>query len=176
MAIRYRKVQNTRKDSLTFGKWYGKAVMLDVVSTKDLAEEITHATTVTYADVLAVLAETAVALKRHLQASHKVVLDGVGSFSVGLKTKPANTSAEFDAAKIAGYRILFQPERHFNPTGANEKGNRTGFFTKDLLLGVTAKEAPKNAVVDKPKANGEAKPEAKPEVNPEEKPEEQPEV
>jgi predicted histone-like DNA-binding protein len=151
MAIFYRKVQNNRTASSTFGQWYGRAVILDVVSTKELAEEISHATTVTYADVLAVLTETSVFMKKHLQNSQKVVLDGIGSFRVGLKTKPAETSAEFDSSKIAGYHIVYSPERNFNVTGVNDKGNRTGFYVKKLLEGVTAKEAPKNDVKDEPK-------------------------
>ena len=148
MAIHYRKVQEQRQGLTTSGKWYGRAVIVDTVGTKDLASEISHATTVTYSDVVAVLAEMAVVLKNHLQNSQKVVLDGIGSFRVGIRTVPANTSAEFDSNKISGYRIIYSPERHFNATGANEQGNRTGFYVKDLLEGITAKETPKNPVVD----------------------------
>lgn len=146
MAIRYRKVQNKREGSGAFGKWYGRAVIMDEVSTKMLAEEISHSTTVTQADVLAVLAETATIMKRHLQDSQKVRLDGIGTFRVGIATKPAATSADFDSAKIVGYHIVYAPERTFTTTGANEKGHRTGYYTKNLLEGITAKEAPKNAV------------------------------
>lgn len=149
MAIRYRKVQNKHEKSATFGKWYGRAVIMDQISTKELADEISHATTVTYADVLAVLAETAVFMRKHLQDSHKVVLDGIGAFRVGITTKPAATSAEFDSSKISGYHIVYTPERRFTVTGTNDKGNRVGFYVKNLLDGVTAKESPKNAVVDK---------------------------
>lgn len=162
MAIRYRKVQNKRAASSTFGKWYGRAIIMDVISTKALAEEISHATTVTYADVLAVLTETAVFMKGHLLNSQKVVLDGIGSFRVGISTKPAETSAEFDGSKIAGYHIVYTPEKRFNPTGVNDKGNRTGFYVKNLLNGVTAKEAPKNDVKDEPKKKDEPKTEKKP--------------
>lgn len=150
MSIRYRKVQNNRQGTKTYGKWYGRAIIMDVISTKALAEEISHATTVTYADVLAVLTETAVFMKSHLQNSQKVVLDGIGSFRVGIRTKPADTSAEFDSTKISGYHIVYSPEKRFNVTGVNEKGNRTGFYVKDLLNGVSAKEAPKNNVKDEP--------------------------
>lgn len=148
MAICYRKVQEKRESNDNYGKWYARSVVMEVVSTKQLAEEISHATTVTYADVLAVLAETAAIMKGHLQNSHKVVLDGIGSFRVGINTKPAEKSADFDSSKVVGYHIVYAPERKFTVRGFNEKGNRTGFFTKNLLQGITAKEAPKNAVVD----------------------------
>lgn len=147
MAVFYRKYQDNRNGSTNFGKWYGRSVMLNVVSTKELAEEIAHSTTVTYADVVAVLAETSQALKRHLQSSHKVVLDGIGSFKVGLSTAPANTSADFGAQNIKGFRINYSPEVHFIGNGqVSEKNRRKGTYVKDLLDGVTAKEAPKNAV------------------------------
>ncbi len=68
--------------------------------------------------------------------------------AVGMCTLPANTSAEFDSSKISGYHIVYSPERHFNATGANENGKRTGFYVKDLLDGITAKETPKNPMVD----------------------------
>jgi predicted histone-like DNA-binding protein len=142
MAIYYRKVQNTNELSDYFGKWYGRAVILNAVNTKQLAEEISHATTVTYSDVLAVLAETAVVLKNHLQNSHKVVLDGIGTFKVGISTKPADSSANFNSSKIIGYHIVYTPEKTFTPKGINEKGNRTGFYVTQLLSGITAKEAP----------------------------------
>lgn len=147
MAVFYRKYQNKRDGSATFGKWYGRSVMLNVVSTKELAEEIAHATTVTYADVVAVLAETSQALKRHLQSSHRVVLDGIGSFKVGLSTSAANTSAEFGAQNVKSFHVNYAPEVHFMGNGqVSEKNRRKGTFVKDLLYGVTAKEAPKNAV------------------------------
>ncbi len=149
MAVIYRKFQNKRKDDQYYGKWYGRSVVLNVVSTKQLAQEIAHATTVTYADVLAVLAETSQALKQHLQNSDKVVLDGIGSFKVGLRTAPANTPAEFGAQNVKGYRINYSPEIHFVGNGqVSNKNRRKGTYVKDLLDGVTAQEAPKNVIDD----------------------------
>lgn len=149
MSVIYLKYQDKRKESENFGKWYGRSVMIDTISTKQLAKEIAHATTVTYADVLAVLAEVAESLKNHLQNSHAVKLDGIGTFKVGLRTSPAATSGEFTAANIMGYRINYQPEKHFVASAEkSEKGFRKGTFVKDLLDGITFKESPKNAVVD----------------------------
>lgn len=147
MAVFYRKYQDKRNGSTNFGKWYGRSVMLNVVSTKELAEEIAHSTTVTYADVVAVLTETSQALKRHLQNSHKVELDGIGSFMVGLSTAPANTSADFGAQNIKSFHINYSPKVHFVSNGqVSDSNRRKGTYVKDLLDGVTAKETPKNAV------------------------------
>ncbi len=158
MAVLYRKYQNKNQSSKNFGKWYGRSVVINTVSTASLAEEVSHATTVTKADIMAVLAETAQVMKNHLQNSNKVVLDGLGSFWVGISSAPANTSADFGAQYIKGYRINYSPEIHFVANGkVSENGRRTGAYVKDLLDGITAKEAPKNMVTDdeENKADGE---------------------
>lgn len=141
MSIIYRKRQNKIANSTAFNKWYGKAVILDTISTKDLAQEISHSTTVTYADVVAVLIEMQTALKSHLQNSQKVQLDGLGSFRVGIVSKSADTREKFTVNNIKSYRIIFQPETKFVPSGVlTAKGNRKGTFVKTLLEGISAKE------------------------------------
>lgn len=131
------------KGTKNYNKWYGKAVVLGKVSTKDLSEEISHATTVTRADVLAVLTELSDALKRHLLNSQKVSLDGLGSFRVGIKSSMTDEKEDFNASKIKGYRIIYTPETTFTPSGElSEKGHRKGVFVKTLLSGITAQELP----------------------------------
>ena len=93
MSVRYRKVQEKREGNKNYGKWYGRAVHLNNVSTKELAEEIAHSTTATYADTLAVLNELSVALRRHLLNSDRVEIEGLGAFKVGIRTVAAATSA-----------------------------------------------------------------------------------
>lgn len=141
MSVRFKKVQNKMSGSENFGKWYGRAIMLDTISTKELADEISHASTVTYADVMAVLAEMQHAIKNHLQNSHKVALEGLGVLGVAMQTKLAKTRKEFTANNIKGYRVVFYPEVKFVPSGEiSESGKRKGAFVKTLLEGITAKE------------------------------------
>lgn len=142
MSIRYRKIQNKIDSSVGYNKWYGRAVVLGTVSTKDLAEELSHSTTLTRADIMAVLAELSEAMRRHLLGSQQVSLDGLGSFRVGLVCKSADTESEFTANNIKGYRIVYRPESQFTATGVNSKGHRTGFYTKTLLQGVSAEPMP----------------------------------
>ena len=105
MSIRYRKYQEKREGNKNYGKWYGRAVHLNNVSTKELAEEIAHATTA--------------------------------------------TSADFGAQNVKGYKVLYQPFKRFVGNGqVTDKNRRAGSYVMYLLEGVTAKEAPKNVVVD----------------------------
>ena len=149
MSVRYRKVQEKREGNKNYGKWYGRAIVLNNVTTKELAEEIAHSTTATYADTLAVLNELSVALRRHLLNSDRVEIEGIGAFKVGIRTAPANTSADFGAQNVKSYRINYQPFKRFVPNGqVTEQNRRAGNFVMNLLEGVTVQEAPKNFVTD----------------------------
>ena len=90
MSVRYKKVMGKGVGSPVANKWYGRAVSMGRVKTADLAEEISHSTTVTRADIMAVLIELTQVMKKHLQNSMTVELDGLGDFRVGLKTKVAD--------------------------------------------------------------------------------------
>ena len=149
MSVRYRKVQEKREGNKNYGKWYGRAVVLNNVTTKELAEEISHSTTATLSDTLAVLNELSVALRRHLLNSDRVEIEGIGAFKVGIRTAPANTSADFGAQNVKSYRINYQPFKRFVPNGqVTDSNRRAGNFVMNLLEGVTVQEAPKNFVTD----------------------------
>lgn len=142
MPVLYRKVQNKMSGSENYGKWYLQAVPHTDITTKDLANEISHATTVTYADILAVLIELSVAIRNHLLNSDTIHLEGLGTFRTGIRSKIAATRKEATANNIKATRILFRPESTFVPNGeVSEKGHRKGVYVKDLLQGITFKEA-----------------------------------
>ena len=149
MSVKYKLYQDKNSKSKFKGQFYARAVMLDVVDLSALSKEIEENTTAKQADVYAVLKELVNVMRRHLQNSNRVVLDGFGSFKVGIKTKPALTEKEFSGAKnIVGARINFQPETHWT---ASDRTHRS-----DMLLGL--KCAP---LEDTPAKNG-----AKPSPNP----------
>lgn len=122
MSIRFRVMQNKMKGTNNFGKWYGRATVLDEVSTRNLADEISHSTTVTYADVLAVLTELSRQMKSHLQNSQRVVLDGIGAFKVGISTHLVEKSDKFSVANIKNYRIVYTPRTPVYGYGLQRKG------------------------------------------------------
>lgn len=143
MSVRYKKETGKGEGSPAYKKWYGRAVSMGRVSTADLAEEISHSCTVTRADIMAVLIELAQVMKKHLQNSMTVDLEGLGDFRVGLKTKSADSAEDFTAANIYGYQILYHPEVKFVATGeVSAKGKRKGTYVKTLLDGITAELLP----------------------------------
>ena len=149
MAVLYKVVEDTRDGSLTQGQWFGRAVHTNAINTKQIAEEIQENVSVKYSDVSAVLIELINVMNRHLNQSERVVLDGFGSFKIGLKTKGALRKEDFTATKnIVGSRLNFCPEW---------KVNKEGRRIKAFLDGVTVKNA-EEVINGKKKADEEPTP------------------
>ena len=136
MSIRYKVVQCHLKDSVINGKWYGKAVSLGTVTTRQLAEEISHSTTVTRSDVAAVLIELFNVMKEHLLNSMTVQLDEIGSFRVGFKSEPSDKEEDFKANQnVEALHIRFLPEQEAeNNISSREFLKKAEFINIDTLL------------------------------------------
>ena len=82
---------------------------------EELSEDIATATTVTKADALAVLASIKPYIQAALLAGRRVVLNDLGSFVIGIRSKCFSADAmqadDFTpSAKIKGYHLNFRPE------------------------------------------------------------------
>ena len=138
MAVFYKLYQDKRTSSKLKGQWYARAVHTGTVDIDDLAEEMQANCTVKRADIVAVLSELVETMKKHLQMSHRVKLDRLGSFKIGMSTKPALTVGEFTASNnVKSVHVLFQPET---------KIEKDKTRVRALLSGCKVQELPKNAV------------------------------
>jgi len=140
MAIKYKKTQNKMTGSKNYNKWYGAAVTMGSVSTEDLCDEISHSTTVTEADVRAVFTELKGRLAYHLKNSQSVKIDGLGSFSVGLRSQLVEKAEDLDASKIKGYHIIFRPESEVVGRVTNTDGITKKVRGYKALKGATVEE------------------------------------
>lgn len=132
MSVKFKIYRNERKHSSTYGKFYARAVVSDVADLETISREIEENTSAKQADVYAVLKELVNAMGRHLRNGDRIVLDGFGSFKVGLRSKPADTEKAFNAGQhIVGMHINFQPETHW------KGGDRTR--TRAFLSGIEFK-------------------------------------
>ena len=139
MSVLYKLHQDNRKNSANKGKWYGRAVITNTVDTDMLAEIIQRNCTAKRSDVVAVLTELVEVMQSELQASHRVKLNGFGSFKIGLRTLPSGTAPEFTVTKnVVGMRVNFSPELHISPDKSR---------THTFLSGCKVQEAPKNDVI-----------------------------
>ena len=111
MAVFYKLYQDNRRTSSNQGKWYARAVHTGTVDIDDLAEEMQANCTVKRADIVAVLSELVETMQKHLQMSHRVKLNRLGTFKIGMSTRPADTIEEFTAGQnVKSVHVLFQPE------------------------------------------------------------------
>ena len=158
MSIKYELYQDNRSKSENFGKWYARAQVSDVVGLEEISQEIQDNTSAKQADVYAVLKELVNVIGRHLRNGDRVVLEGFGSFKVGLKTKPANSAKDFKAAtNIVGARVNFLPETHWSATDKTRR--------KQLLQGLEVKLADDKKLKEAPGGGG-GKPEEGEKVTP----------
>lgn len=107
------------------------------ITTEELAEELSHDSSVNYADIVAVLYALAVSIRRHLLSSQTVHLEGLGSMRVGVRSHMAETPEAVSPKLIYAYRVIFTPDKTFTPSGEEgPKGGRRGFYTKKLIRGI----------------------------------------
>ena len=142
MSVRYKLYQDNRAESTTRGKWYARAVYNSRPKTlKQMAMEIQENVSVKKSDVLAVLDEMVVVLKKWMQDSNRVKIDGFGSFKIGLNSKGARTAKSFTVADhIEGMHIVFTPERTHDSAGNRVKQFLQGAKVEELPLNTVEKE------------------------------------
>jgi len=126
MSVLYRLYQNNNKTSKTYGKYYGRSVMLGTLKTEDIANLIQQNCTVKKSDVVAVLKELVDVMNEYLNLSYALKLEGLGTFKVGLKTQAADSVEEFaPSSNIVGCRINFLPETYQVTSGTKKSRVRT---------------------------------------------------
>lgn len=146
MSVKYRKVVNNRKNSKTKGKVYGRAVVDGVIDTKEIARKINKRCTLTEPDIIAVINALETEIGYGLSDGKRVVLDGFGSFKVGLTTTPADSAKKFTSANIKGMHVIFLPAIEM------EQGKRV----KNMLKGVKAEEMTEYTGIESGENTGDA--------------------
>ncbi|MBR1463140.1 MAG: HU family DNA-binding protein [Prevotella sp.] len=137
MSVLYRFVKNNNEKSKSYGQYFIKAVMTQTTDLSMLADRIQRNCTAKRSDVLAVLTELVEVMQDELQASHRVKLDGFGSFKIGISSTCAESPKKFSLTdNMKGLHVNFTPE---TKTGSDKKR------TKTFLTGCHVQFAPKNA-------------------------------
>lgn len=150
MAVFYKLYQDNRKNSKQKGSWYGRAKHVDTVTTEQLAEEMQENCTVKRSDILAVISELVTTMRKRLQNSMAVKIDRLGTFKIGINTRPSKTVKDFKVQEnVRGVYLLFQPET---------KVDKNGYRRRAMLTGVKVRELPKNDVKVEDEENGTVTP------------------
>ena len=108
-------------------KWYPKSVLVGgPVSTAQIARRLADESTISPADVMAVLTALAHVMADYMAQGRSVKLDGIGTFyftAVAAKGGAA-TEKEVTANMITGVRVRFIPETHFSKNGAGSAAGK----------------------------------------------------
>ena len=110
------------------GVYFPQAVVVGKpIETKKIAERLAKISTVSYADVVAVLAEMPGVLADYMSQGKSVKLEGLGTFRYTLDTEGVENEADFDFQKqLKAVRVSFIPTKE----GAVTKG---GTATRALV-------------------------------------------
>lgn len=88
-------------------KFYPTPVYSGAKSTDEIAEEISHSTSLTPADTKAVLEEMAARFAQDLSRGIKLKLNGIGSFRLSFGGTGHENEEDVTAFDIGGIRIVF---------------------------------------------------------------------
>ena len=112
MPLKYKLVQKRNpQDPSAPKKIYASAVRNNTFTLKSIAREVAgRSTTASAGDVFAVIIELIAVMKEHLERSDRVVIDGIGSFELSLKSDGAESEEKFHASLIQFARMLYKPD------------------------------------------------------------------
>lgn len=145
MSVAYKLMQCANTKSAYNGYYYAKAVITDETKLATIAERIQRNCSVKKSDVVAVLTELTEVIKDELQTGHKVTIDGLGSFKIGIKGTYAKTALAFNAGtNITGYKVNFRPTYTVEKTGTTTDADGNTVVKKaaiaDLTEGIEVKQ------------------------------------
>ena len=99
MALNIRLQRNEIKSNANYGKYYARVVNLDEVTIDDFSKEIQGNCSMKESDVLAVLKELQVTMKRHLQEGRTVVLPEIGRLKLSVESECVDNPRDFNLKK-----------------------------------------------------------------------------
>ncbi|MDR2260906.1 MAG: HU family DNA-binding protein [Azoarcus sp.] len=109
MSVRLRKITRTSPRNPKESKWYLSKVSSGLVDLKDIARDIEKQTSVTRADISAVLISLAETLPNYLKNGQSVRFGDLGIFRVSISSEGAARPEELSARDVKSVRIVFTP-------------------------------------------------------------------
>ncbi len=135
MAIKFVKT----KRHILFGNNPGEKYVVRLhrssdVSMDQLCEEISHSTTVSYPDVLAVLKAMEIHLASHIQRGSAVKFGLLGAFIPSLRATAMESAEDANANSIKRLTCRFYPSVSFKRSLAKAKYEEANLDIKGLVL------------------------------------------
>ena len=129
MPVLYKTIQSTMKTKDGNKLYHPRTVYVGSVNTEKIAQEIAEYSSLSKGDVKNSIDNLVTVMTRHLQSSEVVMLDGLGSFRLAMKSRGmgAKTKEEVSAAQ-ASLQV------HFSP--ASTRNSDRTVATRSLVTGV----------------------------------------
>lgn len=129
MSVKYKLIQ--RKDMSTDAGpgsklYYAQAVSAGEMTLDELCEDIAESSTVTSADVKAVLDRLGWILSKNLKAGRIVQVGELGNFRMTLGSSGAPTIEEFNSSLIRKPKVSFHPGKRLQETRSLVSFERIG--------------------------------------------------
>ena len=107
-----KKNQNTNKNSASYGKWYGRFVYTETISTEEFARHISeHGSPFDRATILGVLMSACDCLVELVKDSKRVRLGDLGTFYLSPETTGSETEEGFSDDNVRKVHLRFRPNR-----------------------------------------------------------------
>ena len=138
--MKYTIYQNKSSREKVANLWFARAdIDTEPITTKKVSEIVQRNCSMKASDVNAVLAELSEIMAEKLKEGKRVVLNGIGSFKLGISSTGAESASKFDVKKnITGAHVIFIADKTYN--GA------TGTYINNLISGISFTEAKKYTV------------------------------
>jgi len=125
--LHYKLFQDNRKTSLYPGKWYARAVNVETKDIEALAEHMSlHNTPFSKGVITGILTDMVACIHELTLSGVAVKLADLAIFSLGIKTSPAKTAADFTPQQnIKSYHLRARATGKFSPTELKSVANIT---------------------------------------------------
>ena len=102
------------KDGVEHVKYYACAKRGKLVSSKELAQEISQRCSLTAGDIYGSLSALSDVIKNHLLLGNSIKLDGIGTISLSITSEPSDEEDKVNARTIKVGKICFKADRELN--------------------------------------------------------------
>ena len=127
MSVKYKLIQRKDTDAGPGSKlYYAQAVSAGEMTLDELCEDIAESSTVTSADVKAVLDRLGWILSKNLKAGRIVQVGELGNFRMTLGSSGAPTIEEFNSSLIRKPKVSFHPGKRLQETRSLVSFERIG--------------------------------------------------
>ena len=105
-------------------KYYASAQVKERLDLTEFAEHITsHGCVYSHADIVAILEMTSACIQEQLLAGNSISISGLGTFSISLSNKGADSAAEFTTDNIKAVNVRWRAGKTFKNLRAKASFN-----------------------------------------------------